>query len=134
MSGNNAANRGGPMTHSKTCIGKVSRKPLCSYPSLAAAEDGARYVHRRWEKDMVPYRCDRCRKWHLSPTSRQTPSEPCSWCTGSSGQPKQSYRRVEHAQRRATILRDEHGVSLRVYACEHGYGYHLTSDVGGHRW
>lgn len=111
--------------YSTTCVGKISGKPLGAYASLAEAEEGVRYVARRWGKAMVSYRCQRCGQWHLSPRSRQTPSEPCPRCS------KQSYRSARHAERRAAILRKEQGVSLRVYPCEFGHGYHLTSDTEG---
>ena len=44
--------------------------------------------------------------------------------------PKDSYRNQTEAQRRADILRKEQGAELRVYACEHKHGWHLTKGHG----
>ena len=50
--------------------------------------------------------------------------------TGADGKPKDSYRNQTEAQRRADILRKEQGAELRVYACEHKHGWHLTKGHG----
>ena len=47
------------------------------------------------------------------------------------GKPKASYQSKDDAERRADILRKEQGVSLKVYPCKHGSGWHLT-NTGWH--
>jgi hypothetical protein len=111
---------------SATCRGKKTLKPLTEYESEAEALEGANYAREKFSSPMVPYRCAACDKWHLSPASRQTPSHKCSRCTGADGTPKDSYRNQQEARRRAAILRQEQGATLRVYSCEHGDGWHLT--------
>ena len=111
---------------SETCVGSQSSRPLTEYDSEYDAREGADYANSRYHKNLVPYQCDRCNLWHLAPASRQTPSEPCGYCSGVDGKPKESYQSSDDAWRRADILRREQGVSLHVYACEHGNGWHLT--------
>ena len=111
---------------SETCVGKKTGKPLTEYDSEHEAREGAEYANRTYGQSLVPYPCDQCGLWHLSPSNRQTPSQTCAFCTGSDGKPKESYRSADEAQRRAGILRQEQGVTLQVYACEHGNGWHLT--------
>jgi hypothetical protein len=112
---------------SETCVGRVSGKPLTEYDSEAEARDGADHARQRYGRSLVPYECDTCGKWHLSPASRQTPSSACPVCRGADGKAKESYRNEREARRRASIIRGEQGADLQVYACEHGHGWHLTS-------
>ncbi|HJP31191.1 MAG: hypothetical protein QF689_07555 [Candidatus Latescibacteria bacterium] len=118
---------------SDTCVGRTSGKPLTEYDSESEAEEGAVHARERFGKQLVPYRCDTCERWHLSPANRQTPSTKCGQCTGADGRPKDTYRNESEAQRRADILRREQGADLRVYACEHGSGWHLTRGVSAGR-
>lgn len=111
---------------SPTCVGKKSGKPLTEYASLAEAEDGAAHANKAYRQNLVPYQCDTCGLWHLSPKSRQTPSTTCRFCTGADGSPKEAYRSQRDAERRAGILRKEQGVSLKVYKCEYSDAWHLT--------
>ncbi|MFH1466556.1 MAG: hypothetical protein ABIO70_19380 [Pseudomonadota bacterium] len=92
-----------------------------AYANLAAAEDAARHALTAHGHPMVPYHCDRCGSWHLCPAERHTPSHTCVSCG------KQAYDTEEAAARRAEIQREQRGVSLRVYACPYGDGWHLTS-------
>ena len=115
---------------STTCIGKQSGKPLTEFDSLREAQEGATYANARYQSNLVPYACDECGQWHLSPKDRQTPSEKCRFCKGANGQAKDSYRSSNVARRRADILRKEQGVSLKVYRCEHTEAWHLTRDPG----
>ena len=115
---------------SATCIGKTSGKPLTEYLSKGEAQEGANHAGSRYGRRLVPYQCGTCGLWHLAPENRQTPSTSCPVCTGVNGTPKDSYRNRQEAQRRADILRQEQGAALRVYACEHGYGWHLTRGRG----
>jgi len=111
---------------SPTCIGKKSGKPLIEYTSEEDALEGAEYSRERYGTRMVPYQCDTCGMWHLSPEGRQTPSSKCPICRGADGKPKDSYQTEDDAWKRARILRKEQGAVLRVYRCEHGHGWHLT--------
>jgi hypothetical protein len=111
---------------SVTCVGKKTGKPLTEYDSEQEAKKGAAYARKNYQSKLVPYPCDRCGMWHLSPVDRQTPSQKCTRCTGADGKPKDSYRTEADARRRAGILRKEQGAVLRVYPCEHGNGWHLT--------
>jgi hypothetical protein len=113
---------------SETCIGKATGRPLTEYDSLQEAEDGAEHANKTYKRNLIPYACETCGKWHLSPKGRQTPSDKCSFCKGADGQAKDAYRSRADAQRRADILRKEQGVSLKVYACEQSDAWHLTRD------
>ena len=117
-------------TKSATCIGKTSGKPLTEYLSKGEAQEGADHAGSRYGRRLVPYQCGRCGLWHLAPENRQTPSTSCPVCTGANGTAKDSYRNRQEAQRRADILHQEQGAALCVYACEHGYGWHLTRGRG----
>ncbi len=110
---------------SLTCMGAVSKAPLTEYISEHDALGGARYALERFGNHLVPYRCRRCRYWHLSPSERQTPGTTCSSCHGRDGRPKASYQSEEAATRRAFILQRERHVTLRAYQCPYG-GWHLT--------
>ena len=116
------------VTKSATCIGKTSDKPLTEYQSKREAEEGADHARSKYGRKLTPYQCDTCDLWHLAPQNRQTPSSKCPVCTGANGKPKDSYRNQTEAKRRADILRREQGAELRVYACEHGHGWHLTKS------
>ena len=85
---------------SATCNGS-NGEPLTEYPSEATASEAARHVWKQHRLDLVPYRCSHCHYWHLSPRSRNTPSDRCSFCTSSSGEPKDSYHSKSDAIRRA---------------------------------
>ncbi len=111
---------------SSKCVGKTAGGALTEYDSLECARDGARHVKLAYGNDVTPYRCDRCRLWHLAPAGRQTPSSTCHDCAGRDGQPKQAYASEEAAERRAEILRNERLVELTTYCCPHGAGWHLT--------
>lgn len=112
-------------TKSRTCTGAVSKAPLTEYISEDEARTGAAYAHARHGSTMVPYLCDRCHHWHLSPHDRQTRASPCTACVGRDGRPKARYDSKEAAARRLEILCRERHVSLRVYQCPYG-GWHLT--------
>ena len=111
---------------SDTCVGKTSGKPLTEYDDEVEAREGAVHALERFGRKLFPYACDTCDKWHLAPAERQTPSTKCPNCRGADGTAKESYRNEQEARRRAAILRGEQGADLRVYACEHGHGWHLT--------
>jgi len=113
---------------SKTCIGKKTGKPLAEYGTEDEAQEAALYANATYKRHLTPYLCSVCNRWHLSPVNRQTPSKKCTACVGGDGQPKDTYTSETDAKRRAAIIRKESGVSLRVYGCPYGNGWHLTKS------
>ncbi|MFT6915613.1 MAG: hypothetical protein ACJAWL_001923 [Motiliproteus sp.] len=111
---------------SETCFGKTSGEPLTEYDYDFEAESAAEYSKECYGNDLVPYHCSKCDRWHLSPKSRQTPSKKCEFCTAGDGSYKDSYKTKADARTRSDILYDEQGISLKVYQCKHGNGWHLT--------
>lgn len=95
--------------------------PLRAFDDESSAKHAARHSLVSHGSQMLPYRCDRCGRWHLCDAKRHTPSHECTACQ------KQAYETEECAERRAEILREERRVNLRVYACPYGEGWHLTS-------
>lgn len=116
------------MNKSQTCFGKVSKQPLREYFTEYEANDAAEYTKQNYGNDFIPYLCKKCTYWHLSPKNRQTPSKKCDQCSGGDGTSKGSYESKKDAKIRANILFDERGVSLDVYQCKHGGGWHLTKS------
>lgn len=116
------------MADSNTCFGRVSNKPLKEYSDEQTATYAAQYVLDRYGKQMTPYRCTRCHLWHLSPTSRQTPSQTCI-CSDQHGKYKQVYLTEEAARRRAQLIKKERHINLQIYPCPYGRGWHLTSNT-----
>ena len=114
------------MKKSKTCTGKKTGKPLTEYGSESEAKEAALYASANYKRHLTPYLCQTCGKWHLALVNRQTPSKKCTFCTGSDGSPKDAYQTEKNAKLRANIIRKESGVSLRVYPCPYGNGWHLT--------
>jgi hypothetical protein len=105
--------------------GCLSRRgtPLRAFDDHASASDSAAFASERYGRATVPYRCDRCSRWHLCPRDRHTPSHDCFACS------KRSYETEAGAERRAAILEEEQGVRLRIYSCPDGDGWHLTSKA-----
>lgn len=118
---------------SRTCIGKATGKALTEYASQEEAQEGADYASSNYGRHMDPYKCDKCKQWHIAPESRRTPSNKCPKCVGTDGVAKDAYRSESEAKRRANILRKEQGADLKVYACEHGNGWHLTKKKKSRR-
>lgn len=116
------------MRKSKSCIGKVSGKPLTEYDSESEAMKGADYEKSKYGNSLIPYLCNNCDMWHLALKNRQTPSYECDYCTDSEGEPKRLYQSYEDAERRAEIIYEERGIELDIYECEHDDGWHLTSS------
>lgn len=106
---------------STTCQSKQTGRPLTEYQTKPEATRAASSIG-----EMVAYKCRRCSLWHLSPARNHTPSSSCTYCTSSAGKPKQTYRSEDEARRRARLIKEERGVSLDVYPCPHGDGWHLT--------
>ena len=113
---------------SETCFGKMSGQPLTEYYTEQDAQYAAEYSKEYYGNELTTYSCSRCGLWHLSPKSRQTPSEKCNRCTARDGVYKDSYRSKREARIRANIIYEEHGIRLRTYKCKYGFGWHLTKD------
>lgn len=114
---------------SPTCKARKTGRPLSEYDSRKEAQKAASYASKNFRgPQMVPYKCDSCGFWHLSPEDRQTPSTTCTHCRGSDGKLKEAYPTEGHAQQRAALLKKEQGVRLKVYECGYGSGWHLTKS------
>jgi|SaaInl8_200m_RNA_FD_contig_31_1827350_length_952_multi_3_in_0_out_0_1 hypothetical protein len=111
---------------SNSCMNKRTGEPLTEYYSEYEAQDGANYANATYGHNLVPYKCDKCGLWHLSPKNRQTPSTKCYACTDSRGYLKSLYQTREHAKTRAEILYKEKGIRLKIYRCVYSDGWHLT--------
>ena len=105
--------------------------PLIEYDSEADAKEGIIHAKKNYDSDLIPYKCSKCGKWHLSPRNRQTPSTTCYFCLDSEGNTKELYETEEIAEQRAKIIEEEQGIELRIYPCPYGLGYHLTKDIYG---
>ncbi len=113
---------------SETCFGRNGAS-LNSYDERFEAAEHARYLKHEHGSSMVPYECERCGFWHLSPADRQTSSTVCGFCTDRSGNRKDLYLTKPDALRRAEISKKEKGVTLNVYKCPHQTGWHLTRST-----
>lgn len=111
---------------STTCLSKTSGKPLTEYSSRLEAMRAAEDANFQIGNNFKPYKCSICKKWHLSPAERVTPSTTCKRCTGANGKFKKLYQSAEAAQQRAEIIFAERGVRLKVYKCGYTEGWHLT--------
>ena len=107
---------------SSTCMSRFE-KPLSEYESYSDALESAHYIG----KNLVPYQCKRCGKYHLKPQEFycEKLQSVCS-CRSHEGNSKDSYKTYSDAQKMANI-RANTGVNLTVYKCPEGNGYHLTS-------
>ena len=115
--------------NSPTCTTRKTGRPLSEYDTKAEAQSAANYANKNFQNtSMIPYKCNVCGFWHLTPDERQTPSETCPKCKGSDGQLKEAYKTKADAEKRAQLLRKDQGLVLTVYKCEHGYGWHLTKQ------
>jgi hypothetical protein len=111
---------------SETCFRRHDNSPLTTYTSFEEAENSAEYINIQYSNNLIPYECDTCSLWHLTPKDRHTQSKECDYCTDSNGSYKQLYFTESDAQKRADILFKEHGVLLNIYKCPHSHGFHLT--------
>lgn len=110
------------------CLSRRTGAPLSQYDTEREAKKSARYANDKYRQSLVPYRCDSCQLWHLSPKKRQTPSSQCHTCVGSDGQYKALYPIQKDAETRAKILLREQNIHLKVYRCPHRTGWHLTKN------
>ena len=111
---------------SDMCFSKHDNTPLTTYLSEDEAQNGADFVNSEHGTNLVPYKCNRCNEWHLSPRNRSTKSTKCYDCTDRLGHYKDLYATKDDAQKRADILYEERGVLLNLYQCPHNNGWHLT--------
>lgn len=74
---------------SDICL-KKDGAPLKTYDNEWSAKEGAEYVRSRYGSEQIPYKCDKCGLWHLSPVERQTKNH-LSLCIDSSGKRKAAY-------------------------------------------
>lgn len=107
---------------SETCMNKDG-KPLSVYSTYNEAQASANYVGR----DFIPYHCSKCGMYHLKPKEYYCEKviRRCD-CVDHNGQPKDTYKTQEDAQRMVRI-RSKAGIQLNIYPCPQGEGYHLTS-------
>ena len=107
---------------SVTCMNK-NGKPLSVYSSLNEAQASADYIG----SDLIPYQCSKCGMYHLKPKEYyfEKVVRRCS-CVDHKGNPKDTYKTREDALRMVRI-RSQPGITLSVYSCPQGAGYHLTS-------
>jgi len=113
---------------SETCFSNHDGKALSFFISQEEVLSSAKYAKKRYGHSLLPYLCEKCKMWHLSPKSRHTKSEECMYCTDREGRLKQLYVSNHKAQKRADILFKSKGVLLKVYSCPHQNGFHLTKS------
>jgi hypothetical protein len=63
---------------------------------------------------------------HLIPKNQINQSRKHDCCTGSDGEPKQTYSTKSEAHTEADYIYYEREVDLKVYKCRNGDGWHLT--------
>ena len=107
--------------NSQKCRSKRTGKVIISYQTKAEAMYEAKRQKEKYKQDFEPYQCNDCSFWHLSPSSRSTPSKYCSSCS------KQLYLSQESANKRKNIIFKEQNKSLKIYKCPYNNGWHLTS-------
>ena len=115
--------------NSHSCVNTKNGKPLSIYYSAADARDGADHASHAYGTKLAPYQCDRCGMWHLSPTEKgrgNAGNAKCSTCVSRDQYPKDIYRSKQDAQNRATALKKEKGIRLKVYRCPVHDGWHLA--------
>jgi len=109
---------------SKTCISHKG-KPLSFYDIEAEAQENADHIKSKYVNNMMPYKCDKCGYWHLSPENRYTKIGKCN-CTDRDNYGKTLYSSKDDANKRLNILYEEQRVRLEIYQCPYSDGWHLT--------
>lgn len=107
---------------SNSCSSKKG-EPLQEYQNITEAQNSANYVKQEYGNDVVPYKCNKCNKYHLSPKNRVTPKTDCQDCG------KSLYDTKESAELRKNIILKEEGKRLSVYECPNRNGWHLTGQL-----
>lgn len=114
---------------SETCFSK-SGNPLSVYRNFSEAQESADYQYSQSGVSLTVYKCNACGKYHLKPTEFycEKLSSVCS-CTDHNGKKKDAYPTAQDAEKMVNI-RKSAGITLFVYKCPQGNGYHLTSSKG----
>ncbi|MBC8196598.1 MAG: hypothetical protein H8E60_01790 [Candidatus Marinimicrobia bacterium] len=99
---------------------------LSEYNTKYNAKEHSQYLKLDHDSELTPYKCNTCKKWHLSPKNRHTPSIICTTCTDGNKKPKELYFTKKGAQIRKTIILKEQKIKLKIYKCPNGDGWHLT--------
>lgn len=77
--------------------------------------------------ESIPYQCEKCGYWHLAPTSSKlnVQRNACS-CLDSNRRHKALYLTREDAEKQRMKSEAEQHISLKIYSCNEGKGFHLT--------
>lgn len=112
---------------SDVCFSKKTGQPLTVYFSEADAKSSALYERTARGSDLYPYKCEKCGYWHLAPLSSKlnVQKNACS-CLDSNGRHKALYLTREDAEKQRMKSEAEQHVSLKIYSCNEGRGFHLT--------
>lgn len=113
---------------STSCVSRSTGIGLMTFETKAEADQQAQYSKAAYNTNLTPYVCQKCKQWHLAPTTSHTPSVTCDYCCGRDGEPKALYPTEEIALRRAAIIDSQRHVRLRPYMCPYFDGWHLTSN------
>ncbi|MCH5293560.1 MAG: hypothetical protein J1E07_07510 [Treponema sp.] len=112
-----------------TCFSK-SGNPLSVFMTEREAQGSADY-ERGQGRNLYPYQCKKCGLWHLAPEeSRVDFRENACSCTDSRGNGKRLYATREDAEKAMETSEEARNVSLSVYPCPDGGGWHLTHSAG----
>ena len=112
---------------SESCIDPRTGDALREYNRRADALRAAKFDPNEW-REIEPYRCDKCDKWHCRPAVDDGPvptDTMCLMCRGRDGKPKVAHPSADDALAAAQNLAAA-GLELGVYPCPHGRGWHLT--------
>lgn len=117
---------GGSMK-SDVCFSKKTGQPLTVYFSEEDAKSSALYERTARGSDLYPYKCEKCGYWHLAPLSSKlnVQRNACS-CLDSNGRHKALYLTREDAEKQRMKSEAEQHISLKIYNCSEGKGFHLT--------
>lgn len=115
---------------SDVCFSKRTGQPLTVYTSEADADASALYERTMRGSELYPYLCDKCGYYHLAPTESKlnVRKNACS-CLDSQGRHKALYLTHEDAERQRIKSEREQHISLKIYTCNEGKGFHLTHLV-----
>lgn len=117
---------GGSMK-SDVCFSKKTGQHLTVYFSEEDAKSSALYERTARGSDLYPYKCEKCGYWHLAPLSSKlnVQRNACS-CLDSNGRHKALYLTREDAEKQRMKSEAEQHISLKIYSCSEGKGFHLT--------
>lgn len=112
---------------SSTCFSRRNGEPLTVFMSEQEAMDSVRYEKMVRGADLYPYKCEKCGCYHLAPTDGKinVQRNACS-CLDSHGDGKALYLTREDAEKQRKKSEQEQHISLNIYECPEGGGFHLT--------